>query len=204
MTVGFIWGIFYFQEESWYGGYVQSTVTIIPLLFGLIVFLISRADGDESHQQQLRKMDELNDDKIQILKDGFQSQIDALMESTNKQIENYQTETSKHIKAIQESTQEQIQSNREHTEAVVKRLEENSTLLAEILMRQLEEALEEFQGRLNQANAEMENLKGWKLFRSRDQRQKQLRQQEVKINIITKGYNYLMEKYKMIKEAFNS
>lgn len=191
--------IIHISKNDFNAALLQFGSILIPLFAAIIIMLQNNEQIAESTKIQVEHLQKLNDREIDELQKLFQKQIDTLVESTNKQIEEFRKMTNEQIKSFQETSSKQIQSNAEQTQQVVAELKENSVLLAEILKRQLEEAIVDFEHRLQNANGTLKNLAEFKLFRTEAEKKQQIDKQTKVVAKISEWLNYLREKYKGVK-----
>ena len=128
-----------------------------------------------------------------------QRQIDKIDTSTKEQIAEFKKTTEAQIKALEENTNRQIENYIKQTTEIVSKLEDNSILLAEILLRQLEEKLGELSGQLNNAQAKYSDLQGFKFLRSRQEREEQLTRQRNFIQRLEGAITYVRNKLNQVK-----
>ncbi|OFX16702.1 MAG: hypothetical protein A2033_12825 [Bacteroidetes bacterium GWA2_31_9] len=205
----------YFKEKEWLGNVLQAIGTISGIYLTIIIFLQSNEESDKQFRKQFRKQLEhlqiLNSKQIDALQSSTEKQIKtfqdlnskqilALQELNAKQIDALHYETERQIKTIQESTNEQIYSFEQQINYVTNKLKDNSILLAEILSRELEKSLEYYSSILSREEAKYNDLADWKLLRTKEERERQLNQQWNRLEQIKNGYNYLIVKYKNLKQ----
>lgn len=159
---------------------------------------------------------------ISALHSTTKKQIEVLIENSKKQIEVIQTDTEKliasqgeitlnhinalhsttekQIEAMQRTTFQQISSFEQQITPIVNNLSDNSVLLAEILGRELEKALESYQNAINREEAKYRDLSTWKFMRTAMEKEHQLNSQWRRIEAIKRGYDYLVNKYNQVRE----
>lgn len=184
----FVFMAVFFRDQSWIGSVLQTFGTVIAIYPTILLAYQSKAESERLNRLHLDHLQKLNQDEITEMRNLFQKQIDTLTNSTNEQ-----------IKAIQDATRKQIENYTEQTNKLVEKLTDNSVLLAELLKRELEDALDQAESNLNKANAKYEDLQGFKLLRTKEEREVQLQQQAGFIERMKKWIDYLQGKYKMIK-----
>ncbi len=207
----FVFVALYFNDKSWLSNALQTIGTISGVYLTIIVFLQSKEESDKQFRNHLEHLQLLNtrqiealqtstDKQIQALQELNAKQITALHELTDKQISALQELTEKQIEALHKTTFEQISFFEQQTREVTNKLSDNSILLAEILGRELEKSLDLYNNAIKAEEAKYSNLSGWKLLRTPAEREQQLTNQWNRIQQIKKGYEYLMTKYKQVKE----
>lgn len=213
--------MYFHHNKNWFGNFVSAFGVLLTLYPTLLIFVQSRADSDKSTREQLDHLQKLSQAEIEVNRDLNQKQIDKIDLSTREQIEEFRKTTAAQIKAIEENTNKQIQEQNKLTEQhiaalmkatqlqidnyakqtneVVARLEDNSILLAEILLRQLEEKLGELSGHLNNAQARYEDLQGFKFLRTPKEREDQLARQRGLIQKLEQAVTYVRNKLQQVK-----
>ncbi len=221
----FVFFVTEYNTQPWFPTILQIFGLIIPIYPTILIFIQSRAAGQKDMQLQLQHFQNLNQQEIDAMQAMFQQQIDAINTSANNQIAEFKNTTNNQIEAIHNSTklqldeqnkftnqqiealnaatQQQIENYAQQTSQVVSRLEDNSILLAEILLRQLEDKLGELKNMLSSANTDYQNLKSWQLLRLPQDREMQLTRQKNFIARIEKAISYINEKCQKIKEFLN-
>jgi len=160
---------------------IQIAGMIFPLFAAVIIMLQNNEQIEISTKTQIEHLQDLNNKQIKAFSEFFQKQIDTIESNTNKQIKHYG----------------------EQTEKVINELSENSNLLAEILMRQLEEAILEFETKLKGANDGLNHLNAFHLLRTDIAKNQQVAQQKDYIKYTNDWLNYLRVKYKKVKDFLN-
>lgn len=184
----FVFVAIYFNDKNWLSNALQTIGTIIGIYLTIIVFLQSKEESDKQFQNQLNNLQRLNAQQIEALRESTDKQISALQELTEKQIE-----------ALHKTTFEQITSFEHQTSEVTTRLSDNSILLAEILGRELEKSIDIFTNAVNQEEARFNDLSSWKLFRTREEKEQQLKNSWNRIQYIKSGLDYLNSKYDKVR-----
>ncbi|MBD80895.1 MAG: hypothetical protein CL840_18405 [Crocinitomicaceae bacterium] len=167
----------------------------------------------KSSQQQIQLLQDLNNKQIQVLQDSTEKQVKALFDAnqveiaafkdaTEKQINAIQLSTEKQIDALQSTTYEQISSFENNISEVTNKLSDTSILLAEILGRELEKAMDLYHTTLNKEKSRYRSMSGWKLGRTPEEREEQLKAQLTKIEQFESAVNYIREKYNQLKQMF--
>jgi len=64
----------------------------------------------------------------------------------------------------------------------------------------LEKSLDYYGSAIKKEEAKYSDLSGWKLFRTKEEREQQLNNQWNRIQAIKRGYDYLVDKYKHVKQ----
>lgn len=173
MLISFIGISVIFNTKVWYPQFITTAGISLPLYCAILIFLHSNSQQNQTTQIK----------------------IGAITDSTNKQIEHLQEHTNKQIQALQENTDKQIQNYTEQTSVLVQELKSNSVLLAELLCRNLEDAIMETQDEFKKANVKYFDLQEWKLGRTPEVRERQLNKMEKLLNWIKDKEEYLREKY---------
>jgi hypothetical protein len=185
----FVFVAIYFNNKNWLSNALQTIGTITGIYLTIIVFLQSKEASDKQFQNQLNHLQRLN-----------AAQIEALRESTDKQISALQELTEKQIEALHKITFEQITSFEHQTSEVTTKLSDNSILLAEILGRELEKSIDIFTNAVNQEEARFNDLSSWKPFRTKEEKEQQLKNSWNRIQYIKRGLDYLNSKYEKVRE----
>ena len=165
------------KKTEWIKDMMQTLATTSGIYLTLIIFLQSKEESDKQNREYINHLQKLN--KVQI---------DTLTENTQKQIE-----------ALQYSTLEQISSFEQQINLVTNKLSDNSILLAEILGRELEKAIESYDKTLQSEKIKYNSLFGFKIGRTKVERENQINRQLEKLNKIRNGFNYLTGKYSELK-----
>ncbi|MEQ6166153.1 hypothetical protein AAOE16_03070 [Ekhidna sp. MALMAid0563] len=168
---GFI--AFKFEDQTWISNTLQTLGTIIGVYLTIIIFLQSKAESDIQFQEHISALQELN-----------AKQIEALYGATEKQVD-----------AIQKNTLEEISAFEKQIGEVTQQLANNSVLLAEILGRELEKAIEIHEHTVRREEKRFQNLSEWKLLRTEEEKQNQLANQWQQLEKVRQGYEYLRGKY---------
>ncbi|MBI1267687.1 MAG: hypothetical protein GC193_09695 [Cryomorphaceae bacterium] len=183
MLVVFVLIVLNYNIEHWFPTFLQSFGIALTLYPTVLIFVQSRKESDRSLQIQLEHLQKLNQDEINEMRHLFQKQMDEFKLGTNEQVQ-----------ALYESTQKQIEHYAEQTEKIIGELNTNSQLLAEILLRQLEDGLEKAHKEVSRAEAAYRDLSGFKLLRSKPEREAQLIKQRGIIVRLKEWVNYLQSK----------
>lgn len=210
----FVYVAFQFEDKPWLPNVLQTLGTISAIYLSLIIFLQSKEGTDNQFREQLNHLQQLNsnqiialqastDRQIKALQDLNGKQIIALQDSTDKQISALQELTERQIEALQRTTFDQISSFEKEIKEVTNRLSENSILLAEILGRELEKSIDLFNGVIQNEQARYNDLSGWKILRTPEEREVQLKNQLVRIEQLKKAVDYLIEKYNNVRKFLN-
>ncbi|NNV55006.1 hypothetical protein [Limnovirga soli] len=181
---------------------LQFGSIIIPLFAAIIIMLQNNEQIDRSTKIQLDHLQKLNDREIEELQKLFQKQIDVLTENTNKQILEFKTMTNEQIKSLQENTNKQILSYTEQTQKVIDELSDNAILLGEILKRELEKGIQHANQQIKDAEKTLEELKGFILGRSEEDKAQQIKQQTSFITWWKGWRDRLKRKHKALLETF--
>lgn len=167
----------------------------------------------KSSEDQIKLLQELNSIQIKVLQDSTEKHVKALYEAnqveitafkeaTDKQIDAIQSSTEKQIDALQKTTYEQISSFENNIREVTNKLSDTSILLAEILGRELEKAMDIYYTSLNKEKSRYKNMSSWKLMRTPEEREEQLKNQLQKIEQFEKTVDYFREKYNQLRQMF--
>lgn len=201
----------FFEDKAWLGNALQTLCTISGIYATILMYLHSQEGSEFQFRQQLEHLQRLNTVEIEALKESTEKQIGILQKLTDKQIRALRNLTEKQIQAIHKATEgqidalqkntiDQIKSFEKQTTEIASKLSDNSILLAEILGRELEKAIELYTHAYNQEEAKYKDLSGWKLLRTDIERKNQLDNQGKRIEAIRRGYEYLMEKYNNLRK----
>jgi ABC-type multidrug transport system fused ATPase/permease subunit len=170
----------FFEDRTWLGNVIQTLGTIVALYAGVLVHLQSREESDKQFREQLEHLQELNS-----------RQIEALYKSTERQID-----------ALQQSTFKQISSFERQTRDIAEKLSENSILLAEILGRELEKAISQTTALLEHEERQLNDLKGFKLFRTEQEKQIQVANKQSRLSFIKNWIDHWNTKYNKLMNYF--
>lgn len=173
-------GTWLFADKPWQGAFMQNMSTAIPIYAAVLIYLQSKAAGDKVVREQMEHLQRVNQEEITEMRKLFQLQMDHLSAQTNRQITEYSRETLK----------------------VVSKLEENSLLLGEILKRNLEESISDFNGRLAQAQTDLSKVESWQPLRTPEQKATQVASQYTRINQLQQARDYLLTKYHKLRGMF--
>ncbi len=195
----FVFVALYFNDKSWIGNILQTVATITGIYLTIIIFLQSKEGSDEQYREHIEQLQLLNNRQIDALSENTKKQIETFQELTAKQIETLQISTEKQIEALQNSSSEQISSFEQQINLVTNKLSDNSILLAEILGRELEKAIETYENTLKKEKTKYNDLLNFKFLRSQVQREFQIKSQIERMDQIQKGFDYLFGKYKQLK-----
>lgn len=174
----FVFTAIFFEDKNWLPNILQTIGTVIGIYLTVIIFLYSKEDSDKQFREHLGHLQELNAQQILALQTSTKEQIEALQFSTNQQISSFERE-------IRE---------------VTNKLSDNSILLAEILRRELEKSIETFNTALKTEEAKYSDLSGWKLFRTKEEKEQQLNNQWTKIQNFKRTLEYLVTKYNQVRQ----
>lgn len=200
LILSFIISAIVFENKTWIGNVLQTIGTITGFYLTIIIFLSSKEGSDKQYREHLEHLQKLNNEHITALSNSTLKQIEVIQELTKNQIEALHETTERQIIALKKSTDEQISSFEKQTSDVTNKLGDNSVLLAEILGRELEKAINVTQNSVNKEQTKYNDLNKWKFLRTEESKQKQLASQHHRINQIKVGYNYLMTKYNYVKK----
>ncbi len=162
-----------FCDQKWINSLLQIGAIILSILFTLI----------------------LNVENNLRMAEQTQKQIDSISASTDKQIDEIRQATEKEIEAVRLLTDKQIENYRLETQKVVAEMKTSSDLLAGILQRQLENAILDTNKELDRAKAIYDNISGFKLLRTQEEKERQLRQQKTFIDRIGERLVFFKKQY---------
>lgn len=210
LIILFVFSALFFEHKLWIGNVLQTIGTIAGIYLTLIIFLYSKEGSDKQFREHLDHLQNLNHKQIEALQQLTEKQIstlqelntkqiEALQNSTEKQITTLQGLTEKQIEALHKTTYEQITSFEKQINEVTNKLSDNSVLLAEILGRELEKSLTIFDDAIKREEAKYKDLTGFKLLRTKEERDAQLNRQWNKIEQIKRGYEYIVNKYNQLR-----
>ena len=131
----------------------------------------------------------------------LQSQA-ANNKALREQMDHIKEQTDKQIAAIAANTNRQITEYSRETLKVVSKLEENSLLLGEILKRNLEESISDFNSRLAQAQTDLSKVESWQPMRTPEQKAAQVANQYTRITQLQQARDYLLTKYHKLRGMF--
>ena len=188
LVIGFVLSAIFFETKTWLPNILQTIGTIIGMYLTLIIFLYSKEGDEKQFHEHLNHLQNLNHKQIEALQLLTEKQISALQQLTEKQID-----------ALHKTTYEQISSFEKQSREITLKLSDNSILLAEILGRELENSLGVYDDAIKREEAVYNNLSGFKLLRTKEEREIQLTNQWNKIQKIKQGYEYLVDKYNQIR-----
>jgi hypothetical protein len=165
---------------------------------------------EKNTKQQISTLQELNARQIDVLQNSttlqiktwqelILKQIEALQSGTNQQIKTLQDLTEKQIEALHKTTYEEISAFEKQNRDITSKLSDNSILLAEILGRELEKSIGDYNTALIREEAKYTDLSGFKLLRTKEEKERQLNNQWQKIEQIRRGCEYLVNKYNQIR-----
>jgi len=160
-------------DGNWTNSFLQVGAILLTMVFTIFLTI-------ENNKQLARQT---------------RDQIDFISENTDRQINESKKFTEEQIKAIKESTDKQIENYRRETEKLCQELKNNTELLAGILKRQLEEAIQETIDELDRAKYKLNDLSGFKIFRSKEEKEKQLKKHKLLIERVENKLKYFKESY---------
>lgn len=184
----FVFTAIFFENKSWVPNLLQTIGTVLGIYLTIIIFLFSKEDSDKQFREHIEHLQALNT-----------KQIDALFEATEKQIKALQELTEKQIEALHKTTFDQITAFEQQTREVTNKLSDNSILLAEILGRELEKSIDVYNSTIKNEEAKLNDLSGWKLWRTPLEREQQLSIQWNRIQEFKNIYKYLVGKYNQVR-----
>ena len=173
LFVFMIGGSCIFWDRPWLGNFLSVFGTNISLYAAILIYLQSKIAGDKATREQFDHMQRLNQAEIEVMTTLFQKQMDALAENTNRQVSEYAPETTK----------------------VVSKLGENSLFLAELLKRELEDAIAVNNGNVEDAQQGLRNAMGWKLGRTPLEREQQIAKHNGILQRLRAWGQYIHRKY---------
>lgn len=221
IIVSFICSAIFLEHKVWIANLLQALGTLAGIYLTLIIFLLSKEDSDKQFKEHLDHLQELNHRQIITLQELNNRHIDVLQNTTEKQIKVWQDLVSKQIETLQNGTEQQIKALQELTEKqidalhkttyneisafeqqnreITNKLTDNSILLAELLGRELEKSINDYDVAIRSEERKYKDLSGWKLLRTPQEKEQQLRNQWNKIEQIKRGYEYLVNKYQQVR-----
>jgi hypothetical protein len=155
--------------------------------------------SQQSVQEQIKSVQELTERQIETVMNSTEKQIGISQELNANHIDALFKATEKQVDALQRTTFEQISSFEKETRIVTDKLTDNSILLAEILGRELEKSMDAFGSAIKREEARYDDLSGWKFLRTPAEREQQLNNQWNRIQSLKKWYEYIVNKYKQVK-----
>lgn len=192
-----------FHSKDWYALFLQVFGLMLTIYPTVLIFVQSRADGDRSMRAHLEQLQLLNQKEMDTMQVLFQKQIDVIVNSTKEQINEFKNTTNEQIKAIEANTNKQIENYTKQTTEIVTRLEDNSVLLAELLIRQLETDISILNSKLDDANKKLAERSKWKLLRTPEEKQKELGAWNNYIGKLQEKLHFLNSKWKQVKNFLN-
>jgi hypothetical protein len=171
--------VLYWQEQ-WLSNFLSSYGTGLALLLAVLIYAHGQAAQAKTTREYMQHLQQLNQEEIAEMRKLFQQQMDHLSAQTNRQITEYSRETLK----------------------VVSKLEENSLLLGEILKRNLEESISDFNSRLAQAQIDLSKVESWQPMRTPEQKAAQVANQYTRITQLQQARDYLLTKYHKLRGMF--
>lgn len=120
------------------------------------------------------------------------------------QLEHHQQQTERHIQALTENANRQINEYSRETLKVVSKLQENSLLLAELLKRELEDAIGENATLLEKAERDFNSAHTLQLLRTPQQREQLIAQRGRFVQQVRGWGEYLQSKYNNLTAIFRS
>jgi hypothetical protein len=169
-----------FWDRPWLGNFLSVFGTNISLYAAILIYLQSKVAGDKATREQLDHMQRLNQTEVEVMTTLFQKQIDAIAENTNRQISEYARETTK----------------------VVSKLSENSLFLAELLKRELEDAITMNNSNLEHAEQGLRKAMSWQLGRTPLEREQQIAKHHGILQRLRAWGEYIHRKYTNLTAIF--
>jgi len=199
------------MPNPWKNDLLQALGTIGGFYLTIVIFLYSKEDSDNQFKEYIYQQQLSTSTQIHAVQASSQSEIENLQKVNSEhlqevarltqiQIANLNELTQKQIDALHLNTQKQISSFEKQTLSIANELKENSTLLAEILLDQLEKSLRESQASIATENRRFKNLQDWKLLRTNEERKHQLQKQLEGISKLNSFHGYLLDKYLSIRK----
>lgn len=167
-------------ESAWLSNFLSSYGTALALVLAVLIYAHGQAASAKATREQMEHLQQLNQEEIAEMRKLFQQQMDHFAAQTNRQISEYSRETLK----------------------VMSKLEENSLLLGEILKRNLEEAIGDFDERIAHAEHDLHDAASWKLLRTPEEKAQQLEQRRNRLQQLTGWRAYLYGKYERLRGMF--
>jgi hypothetical protein len=207
----FIYVAIKFEDKAWLPNALQTIGTTCGFFLSLLIFFKSNEDSNRQFNENLEHLQRLNAEHISALQIATERQIsnshelnsihiNVLRESTQNQIKAIQELTDKQIHALHSATNSQIDSFEKELSEVVTRLTDNSIILGEILGRELEKSIDHFNNMLAKERRLYEDDSAFKLLRTEEERQRQIRKRLSRIAALERVIKTLKERYKNVRE----
>ncbi len=171
--------VLYWQEQ-WLSNFLSSYGTGLALLLAVLIYVHGQAASAKATREQMEHLQQLNQEEIAEMRTLFQQQMDHLSEQTNKQIREYSRETLK----------------------VVSKLEENSLLLGEILKRNLENVIDDYEKREAEANQALFKAENFQLLRTPEQKSAEIQQWRLHLERVRNVKNFFVNMYHRVSTLF--
>lgn len=202
-VAGTIWLAVFFEDKTWLPNVLQTASIVLGIYLSLIVYLHSLEQSKKGTEEQIRELQRLNNLEIEAMRELFQKQIDSLTENTDKQMNHFQELTEKQIETIQQSTYDQISAFEKQTNGMIQELSENTYLLAEILGRQLEDAILDTDNKIANAERVYSKLKEFQVGRNLQEKNSQLKTQVGFIEYLKNLRQHFTDKYNSVQNFLN-
>ncbi len=131
----------------------------------------------------------------------LQSQA-ASNKALREQMDHIKEQTDKQIAAIAANTNRQITEYSRETLKVVSKLEENSLLLGEILKRNLENVIDDYEVRETEANNALAKAEGFQLLRTPEQKAAEIQQWNSHLERVRSVKNFFVTMYHRVSSLF--
>lgn len=128
----------------------------------------------------------------------------ANAKAMREQLEHMQALTQKQIEALAHNTDRQIQQYSKETLKVVSKLSDNSLLLAELLKRELENAIGDNNTNLLHAEKALVQAQGFHIGRTQQERAVQIAQHQSFIQRLRTWGDHIEQKYHNLTNAFGN
>lgn len=169
-----------FCNAAWINSFLQIGAIVLSLIFTLL----------------------LNIENNKKMAANTQLQLDKIAENTDRQIEEIRIATEKEVNAILIATEKQIENYRQETGKLVREMRTSSELLAGILQRQLEEAAVDANQQIINAKRHYQDVAGFKLLRTRQEKEVQLNRAKSNIETATNRFNFFKEQIGKVVNFF--
>lgn len=169
-----------FWDRPWLGNFLSVFGTCIAVILAILIYAHGQVAGAKASREQMDHLQRLNREANEHLAKLFQQQMDHLSAQTNRQITEYSRETLK----------------------VVSKLEENSLLLGEILKRNLENAIDDYEQREADAHHALTKAEGFQLLRTAEQKAAEIEQRNAHLNRVRSVKNFFVDMYHRVASLF--
>jgi hypothetical protein len=167
-------------EKQWLSNFLTTYGTGLAILLAVLIYAHGQAASEKATREQMAHLQKLNQEEIAEMRILFQRQMDHMAEQTNRQIMEYSRETLK----------------------VVSKLEENSLLLGEILKRNLENAIDDYEGREADANHALVKAESFQLLRTPEQKAAEMQRRRAHLERVRSVKNFFVDMYHRVASLF--